>query len=166
MRAFEKFDPRAYRSRVWPSPPAKVAKVAKPASAGRRFSSFSNFSRGTSPTRASWSSADWQAYFDERAAIREYDGGLARDQAEGLAFEDTVSHWLSVHPAPATPPDRCVHCGHTQRTDDVLLPMLAEGGHTWIHNNCWTEWYATRRSVAIATLNAMGVASAPAGEPL
>ena len=44
--------------------------------------------------------------------------------------------------------------------------MLADDGHTWIHNNCWTEWYATRRSAAIATLNAMGVASARAGEPL
>jgi len=44
--------------------------------------------------------------------------------------------------------------------------MLAEGGHTWIHNNCWTAWYATRRSAAIATLNAMGVVSAAAGEPL
>src|SRR5215207_3468303 len=131
-----------------------------------RFSNFSSFSRGTSPKRDSWSPADWQAYFDERAAIREYEGGLARDVAERFAFEDTVSHWLSAHPAPATPPDQCVHCRHTQRTNDVLLPMLAEGGHTWIHNNCWTAWYATRRSAAIATLNAMGVVSAAAGEPL
>jgi hypothetical protein len=113
-----------------------------------------------------WSPDDWRAYLDERTAIREHDGGLAGAEVERLAFEDTVSRWLSAHPAPATPPDRCVHCRDTQRTGDVLLPMLAEGGHTWIHNNCWTEWYATRRSAAIATLIAMGVASAPAGEPL
>ena len=56
--------------------------------------------------------------------------GLARDAAERFAFEDTVSHWLSAHPAPETPPDRCVHCGQPQRHKDVLLPMLAEGGHT------------------------------------
>lgn len=34
---------------------------------------------------------DWQAYFDERAGIREFDGGLPRSQAELRAFEDTVA---------------------------------------------------------------------------
>ncbi len=160
MRAFQKFDPQAYRStRVWPSPPAKAAKVAKPASTDPHFSSFSSFSSGTSPNRDSWSPADWRAYFDERAAIREYEGGQARDQAERFAFENTVSHWLSAHPAPATPPDRCVHCRHAQRTNDVLLPMLADGGHTWIHNGCWSEWYSARRREAVASLRAAGVPS-------
>jgi hypothetical protein len=158
MRAFQKFDPKAHRSkRVWPSPPAKAAKVAKPALRGPCFSSFSNFSRGTFRNRDSWSPADWRAYFDERAAIREYEGGLARDQAERFAFEDTVSHWLSAHPAPATPPDRCVHCRHIQRTDDVLLPMLADGGHIWIHNGCWTEWYSARRREAVNSVRTIGL---------
>src|SRR5215207_7385803 len=144
-----------------PALPAKAAKVAKPASTGPRFSNFSNFSRGTSPNRDSWSPADWRAYFEERAAIREYEGGLARDQAERFAFEDTVSHWLSAHPAPATPPDQCVHCRHTQRTNDVLLPMLADGGHTWIHKGCWSEWYSARRREAVASLRAAGVRRLP-----
>jgi hypothetical protein len=34
---------------------------------------------------------EWQAYFDERAGIREFDGGLARADAEMLAAEDTVA---------------------------------------------------------------------------
>jgi hypothetical protein len=34
---------------------------------------------------------DWQAYFDERAGIREFDGGLPRSEAELRAFEDTVA---------------------------------------------------------------------------
>src|SRR5919107_3271291 len=34
---------------------------------------------------------DWQAYFDERAAIREYDGGFPRPEAERLALKDTVA---------------------------------------------------------------------------
>jgi hypothetical protein len=34
---------------------------------------------------------DWQAYFDERAGIREFDGGLPRAEAELRAFEDTVT---------------------------------------------------------------------------
>src|SRR5829696_10412393 len=102
MRAFQKFDPYAHRSALpSPLPSAKAAKVAKAGSRSSRFSSFSNFSRVTSPTRDSWTAAEWQAYFDERAAMREYEGGLSRPEAERLAFDDTVQHWLSTHPAPA-----------------------------------------------------------------
>ena len=31
---------------------------------------------------------DWKEYFEERAAIREYDGGQSRDEAEMAALED------------------------------------------------------------------------------
>ncbi len=37
---------------------------------------------------------DCQAYFEERAAIREYDGGLPRNEAERLAVEDTLTHYF------------------------------------------------------------------------
>lgn len=37
------------------------------------------------PGRDGWSAEDWQAHFDERAGIAEYDGGLPREWAEGLA---------------------------------------------------------------------------------
>jgi hypothetical protein len=43
-----------------------------------------------------WDAADWHAYFQERAAIREYDGGLSRIEAERLAFEDIVIKLHSV----------------------------------------------------------------------
>ena len=33
-----------------------------------------------------WSAQDWQAYFDERAGIVEFDGGLPRAEAEAQAF--------------------------------------------------------------------------------
>jgi hypothetical protein len=36
-------------------------------------------------------SADWQAYFDERAGIREFDGEMPRDEAEALALQDTIA---------------------------------------------------------------------------
>jgi hypothetical protein len=35
-----------------------------------------------------WSMEDWQACFDERAAIAEFDGGLSRAEAEELAIAD------------------------------------------------------------------------------
>jgi hypothetical protein len=35
--------------------------------------------------------ADWQAYFDERAAVREFDGEMPRHEAEALALQDTIA---------------------------------------------------------------------------
>jgi hypothetical protein len=34
---------------------------------------------------------DWQAAYDERAGVREFDGGLPRAEAERLAYVDTVA---------------------------------------------------------------------------
>lgn len=34
---------------------------------------------------------DWFAHFEERAAIREYEGGFDRAEAERLALDDTVA---------------------------------------------------------------------------
>jgi hypothetical protein len=42
---------------------------------------------------------DCQAYFEERAAMREYDGGLPRNQAERLAIKDTLTHYFGPNPA-------------------------------------------------------------------
>jgi hypothetical protein len=33
-----------------------------------------------------WSAEDWRAFFDERAGIAEFEGGLPRDRAEARAF--------------------------------------------------------------------------------
>ena len=33
---------------------------------------------------------DWRIAWEERAAIREYDGGLSRDRAEALALADIL----------------------------------------------------------------------------
>lgn len=36
-------------------------------------------------------SEDWRAHFEERAAIREYEGGIGRVEAERLAMKDTAA---------------------------------------------------------------------------
>ena len=58
------------------------------------------------PGRDGWSAEDWQVYFDERAGIAEFDGGLPRAEAEARAFECCVVEWLNQHPAPS-PPGSC-----------------------------------------------------------
>jgi hypothetical protein len=71
--------------------------------------------------RPNWDAADWHAHFDERAAIREYDGGLSRHEAERLAFEDAVTHWLCLHPASATDPRRsCVQCSGGDQAGNLV----------------------------------------------
>jgi hypothetical protein len=46
---------------------------------------------GTIGTAPAISRNDWQAHFDERAGIREFDGGLPRHEAERLAREEVTA---------------------------------------------------------------------------
>ena len=39
---------------------------------------------------AAWTEEDWQALFDERAGIMEYDGGRPREDAEAAAAEEVA----------------------------------------------------------------------------
>jgi len=62
--------------------------------------------RMLSPDENSWSALDWQVFFDERAGIAEFDGGLPRPQAEAQAFAWCVIEWLNRHPE-RSPPGPC-----------------------------------------------------------
>jgi hypothetical protein len=50
-------------------------------------------SRPTSPPPA-WAPKDWRAYYDERAGIAEFDGGLPRAEVEARAYQCCVAEWL------------------------------------------------------------------------
>ena len=43
-----------------------------------------------------WLAEDWQALFDERAGIMEFDGGLPREEAETLAAEEVAQQRQAV----------------------------------------------------------------------
>jgi hypothetical protein len=58
-----------------------------------------------------WSIEEWQALYDERAGIAEFDGGLPRREAEALAFEHCVAEWLMRHPVRSSS-GLCLGCGH------------------------------------------------------
>jgi hypothetical protein len=74
----------------------------------------------------------WRYLFEERAGIREFDGGLSRAEAEREALGDLVSMWRSENPLPASGPSACFHCGG-QKPD---IAVLAAAGHTWLHVEC------------------------------
>jgi hypothetical protein len=104
-----------------------------------------------------WSAEDWQVFFNERAAIAEFDGGLTRPEAEAQAFAFCVVEWLSRHPE-CSPAGRCLGCGGRNQAYDALLPYGVEPtGHAWLHSRCWPAWYEARKAKAERALAAMGV---------
>ena len=77
------------------------------------------------PGRDGWSAEDWQVFFDERAAIAEFDGGLPRADAEARAFACCVVEWLNRNLC-RSPPGRCLGCGGADHGHDPLLPFGIE----------------------------------------
>lgn len=111
-----------------------------------------------------WSAEDWQAFFDERAGIAEFDGGAPRMIAEARAFACCVAEWLNRNPE-RSPAGGCLNCGERDHDHDPLLPFGIEStGHVWLHSHCWSSWHEARKARAAAALAAMGI-TAPGARP-
>lgn len=95
--------------------------------------------------------AGWCDYFEERAAIREHDGGMSRIDAEAGALADCVAWWRALNPLPASGDGACVHCGKA-RPD---TPVLARGGHAWLHRECWGAMNDTRQKQGLDVVRAL-----------
>lgn len=105
-----------------------------------------------------WSGEDWHAFFDERAGIAEFDGGLPRDQAEARAFECCVVEW--VNRSLERSPPGCVQAAADggDHSQDVLLPHGIEPtGCFWKHSPCWPASHAGRKADAVAALKSIGI---------
>jgi hypothetical protein len=100
------------------------------------------------PSKDGWSADDWQLYFEERAAVAEFDGGLPRSDAEAQAFECCVVEWLNRNPTPSAA-GRCSWCGQPESHGAVVVPYGTQPGtHAWLHTECWPAWQEFRRSKA------------------
>ena len=111
------------------------------------------------PGEDGWTAADWRGFFNERATVIEYDGGLKRADAEARALRCCVVEWLNRKPVRSTP-ECCCWCGGMERGDDALLPFGASGlGRAWLHSACWKPWSDRRQAEARAALTAMGITS-------
>ena len=108
---------------------------------------------------------DWQVFFDERAGIIEFDGGLPRAEAEVQAFDCCVVEWLNRNPA-HSPAGSCLGCGDRDHAHDPLLPYGVEPArHVGLHSLCWSAWYEARKAKAASALAAMGI-MAPVFHPM
>ncbi len=113
------------------------------------------------PGRDGWSAKDWQVFFDERASIAEFDGGLPRSQADAQAFACCVAKWLNQHPV-SSPPGHCIVCGVRDHAHDALLPFgIEDTGQAWLHSRCWPGWYESRKAQAVVALASLGIAEPP-----
>ena len=105
----------------------------------------------------SWTALDWKVFYDERAAIAEFDGRQSREQANAMAFESCVVEWLNRHPV-RTDPCCCAACGEPDREEHIVVPYGTEShGHTWLYPECWKEWHRERQAHARQVLAAMGL---------
>jgi hypothetical protein len=112
-----------------------------------------------SPTRA-WSVEDWRALFATQTAISERKFGLDRADAERRALDDLITEWLICHPPTCSDVTAgCVYCGGPDGDGKVLLPVLAGGGHTWVHDRCHQDWMEERSSEARDALAFLGISS-------
>jgi hypothetical protein len=108
------------------------------------------------PQGDEWSTDDWQAFFDERVGIAEFDGGLPRLAAEARAHDCCVAEWL-YRTAVITAPGPCPICDDADRPNDPLLPIGIVGGRVWLHIGCVKAWCTARKAEAVVALASMGI---------
>jgi len=107
--------------------------------------------------RAAWVAEDWLGYFDERAAVAEFDGAIPRRHAGAQAYRCCVAEWLCRNPV-TSEPGQCAWCGRGVADHLPLLPYGdADHGHAWLHGECWPAWYARRRKEAVEALAGYGI---------
>ena len=116
---------------------------------------------GSSSRPAEWDGNDFRVFYEERAAILEFDGEQDRPEAERQAFEATIIQWMNLSPSPNFDNDHCAQCENpVGRIGDDSVPFLTGGeGHVWLHHGCHPAWMARRRREATEAINAMGIAS-------
>lgn len=101
----------------------------------------------------------WRDYFEERAAMRENGDGISRAEAESAALHDCAQRWRAENPLAPAPQSSCARCGRAVKAADAM-PVLAAGGHAWLHADCYPAMREDRIANSIASVRA-SLAAAP-----
>jgi hypothetical protein len=105
-----------------------------------------------------WDVNDWTEFYNERAAVAEFNNETSRADAEALAWDCCIAEWLNQNPVP-TNSGQCGWCGELEMIDDgIVVPFGTEShGYSWLHPRCWLPWHQSRRRKAIEALTAYGI---------
>ncbi len=104
-----------------------------------------------------WGADDWQALFDERAGIAEFDHHLSRAEAEALAYKSCIVVWLNRDPPSENGPEYCIQYNKPMEETEALPFLTGEGGHVWMHDYCHAAWMRRRQAEAAGALRHMGI---------
>jgi hypothetical protein len=110
----------------------------------------------TSASVPIWNASDWRHFYGERAAIRQYDGGYSRAEAESLAWGEVVNEWHFRH-GDRIPTSRCAGCGNLISGTAAL--ELPDGCRVHVVNgfDCLTRYSAKWLRAAERALVEMGL---------
>ena len=85
----------------------------------KSFSYASRTNSADSHPVGGWTAEDWRIYYLERAAIREYDGHLSRQEADRRAWRETANRWWHEHGSRSAP-GLCAGCGRPVALADAI----------------------------------------------
>jgi hypothetical protein len=113
------------------------------------------------PISATWTAEDWRVYYLERAAIREYDGGLTRAEADRRAWRETANRWWHEHGSRSAP-NICCGCGKpVSGADAIPLPHDQR-----VHNaDCMSQFGRRWLNEAAEALAKFGIPTPPSYGP-
>jgi hypothetical protein len=102
------------------------------------------------------SQVDWRALFEERAAIREFDGGYTRKQAEALAWGEIQNRWHLEH-VHRVPRYLCAGCRRPIGASEALDLVDGNRVHLTNSNFCLIQHGNRWRANATRALLALGL---------
>ena len=82
-------------------------------------------------------------------------------------WENAITNWLDAT-RQHTDWNVCAHCGGLEAPNRPLAPFGVEEhsvGGTWVHLDCWREWFRCRRADAWNALEELGQFPPPGWTP-
>jgi hypothetical protein len=100
--------------------------------------------------------ADWRDLYEERAAIRQYDGRYSRAEAEALAWGAMQTRWHVEH-GERVSRDLCAGCRRAIGTEKALDLIDGNRVHIGEDNACLIRHGERWRAAAMRALVALGL---------
>jgi hypothetical protein len=98
----------------------------------------------------------WSDFYQERAALREYEGGYSRAEAERLAWGEVEWRWHMAHCGTAVP-GVCAGCRRPIADEAVIFLIDGARIHDRRDNSCLIRFGKYWRGAARASLIALGL---------